>query len=91
MTVPSDLLKHRGLGPSNTFSVMCASRDNEELVDRPSQPEPGLQQLRFESEHAQSLLRRHCMLQAHCQLKRTPVRSCGDAHQCLHAGTMRSW
>ena len=62
MTVPSALLKHRGLGPSNTFSVSCVSRDNEELVDRLRQPEPGSQQLNFQSEHAQSLLGQYCVL-----------------------------
>ena len=37
-------------------------RDIEALVDRLSQPEPGSQQLLFESEHAQSLIGQYCVL-----------------------------
>ena len=37
-------------------------RDIDALVDRLSQPEPGSQQLVFESEHAQSLMGQYCVL-----------------------------
>ena len=89
--MPSALFKHRGLGLLHTFSVMCACRNNEELVDRRGQPESGSQQLRRESKHAQNLLGQHCVLQAHCQLERAYIHVCRDAQPSLHAGIMRGW
>ena len=42
--------------------MLSSDRDIEALVDRLSQPEPGSQQLLFESEHAQSLIGQYCVL-----------------------------